>query len=94
MTAAFKGKTKIRHTAETETAVIVAPTKRKNNTTGRSPFQARLTEQEWVIMQNLNNELQQLTNKRLSNAKVLRGLLHMSDKINKNKLIESILHNT
>ena len=95
MAKEFKGKSKLStEPAQTASAAVISVTRRNNTTSGRSPFTARLTEQEWLLLQEWNTQLQQLTTKRLSAAKILRGLLHMKDQIKPDKLIKSIEQNT
>lgn len=90
---AFKGKSKL-STVQTETSKPVIKVSRNDNTTGSSPLTFRTTDQEKMLLQNWLAELQQHTNKRLTTAKLLRGLIHMQQQINPNKLLESILENT
>ena len=91
MAKAFAGKSKL-NIAESQAPVIAV--KNRNTTSGSSPFTARLTLQEKQLLQQWVTELQKHTNKRLTASKVLRGLVHMQDKINRDKLIQSILEHT
>ncbi|MBU2714100.1 hypothetical protein [Zooshikella harenae] len=66
----------------------------RNVTTGLSPKPFRLTTDDISGLQELTEEIQSMTKKNITEAKVIRGLIGMRDKINKKKLLESIMHNT
>ncbi|PJG58003.1 hypothetical protein [Aeromonas cavernicola] len=63
---------------------------RRNVTTGTSPTPIRLTPDERVELNLWVEELQGLTKKKLTAAKLMRGLIHMRKSINTGKLIEAI----
>lgn len=63
---------------------------RRNVTTGTSPTPIRLTPDERAELNLWVEELQQQTQKKLTSAKLMRGLLHMRKSINTGKLIEAI----
>lgn len=90
----FTPKSKLGQGAPSIAAPVIKPSKRNNNTTGQSPVSLRLTEQEKFLLQQWTDEMQQLTQKRLSASKILRGLIHMKDGVNKKKLLDAILENT
>lgn len=92
MAKAFSGISKLNAPTTDQQPVITA--KRRHTTSGSSPLTARLTDQEKQMLQQWVAELQKQTNKNLTAGKVLRGLIHMKDKINQAKLIQSILENT
>lgn len=63
---------------------------RRNVTTGISPTPVRLTPDERVQLNLWVEELQELTKKKLTGAKLVRGLIHMRKSINTGKLIDAI----
>ena len=63
---------------------------RRNVTTGTSPTPIRLTPDERAELNLWVEELQGLTKKKLTAAKLMRGLIHMRKSINTGKLIEAI----
>ncbi|ABO92590.1 hypothetical protein WH06_22780 [Aeromonas salmonicida subsp. salmonicida] len=63
---------------------------RRNVTTGTSPTPIRLTPDERAELNLWVEELQQQTQKKLTAAKLMRGLIHMRKSINTGKLIEAI----
>ncbi len=63
---------------------------RRNVTTGTSPVPMRLTENDKAELNLWLDELQEMSGKNISTAKLVRGLIHMRDKINDKKLIEAI----
>ena len=63
---------------------------RRNVTTGTSPTPIRLTPDERAELNLWVQELQGLTKKKLTSAKLMRGLIHMRKSINTGKLIEAI----
>ena len=58
--------------------------------TGTSPTPIRLTPDERAELNLWVEELQQQTQKKLTAAKLMRGLIHMRKSINTGKLIEAI----
>ena len=91
MAKAFAGISKLNAATTDQQPIIL---KKRNTTSGSSPLTARLTDQEKQILQQWVAELQKQTNKNLTAAKILRGLLHMKDQIKPDKLIKSIEQNT
>lgn len=63
---------------------------RRNVTTGTSPTPIRLTPDERAELNLWVEELQELTKKKLTAAKLMRGLIHMRNSINNGKLIDAI----
>ena len=63
---------------------------RRNVTTGTAPTHIRLTPDERAELNLWVDELQRLTAKKLTAAKVFRGLLHMRKSINAGKLLDAI----
>lgn len=63
---------------------------RRNVTTGTSPTPIRLTPDERAELNLWVAELQALTQKKLTAAKLIRGLIHMRKGINASKLIDAI----
>ena len=63
---------------------------RRNVPTGTSPPPIRLTPDERAELNLWVEELQQQTQKKLTAAKLMRGLIHMRKSINTGKLIEAI----
>ncbi|MGL4752304.1 MAG: hypothetical protein ACRCXB_07815 [Aeromonadaceae bacterium] len=63
---------------------------RRNVTTGTSPTPIRLTPDERAELNLWVAELQELTQKKLTAAKLVRGLIHMRKGINAGKLIDAI----
>ena len=66
----------------------------RNVTTGLSPKTFRCTELDKAGLQELTEELQELTNKRLTESKVLRGLIAMRENLDKESLLKAIQENT
>ncbi|MDE1465334.1 hypothetical protein [Spartinivicinus poritis] len=66
----------------------------RNVTTGLSPKPFRLTADDISGLQELTEEIQSMTKKNITEAKVIRGLIGMRSKLNKKKLLESIMENT
>lgn len=84
---------KLKADSTTETKVeekITTVMTRRNVTTGTSPVPMRLTENDKAELNLWLDELQDISGKNISNAKLFRGLIHMRDKINAKKLIEAI----
>lgn len=63
---------------------------RRNITTGTSPVTMRLPENDKVELNLWLEELSLESGKNITNAKLLRGLIKMRDKINLTTLIKSI----
>jgi len=63
---------------------------RRNITTNTSPITMRLPENDKVELNLWLEELSLASGKNITNAKLLRGLINMHDKININTLIKSI----
>ena len=63
---------------------------RRNVTTGTSPVPMRLTENDKAELNLWLDELQGMSGKKITTAKLVRGSIHMRDKINDKKLIEAI----
>ncbi len=90
----FAGKTKLAKPPATQETKAIKLNRRDNNTSGVSPLVIRITQNERQLLQDWLVELQQHTNKRLTGAKLVRGLIAMRAKINQKTLIESIADNT
>lgn len=90
----FAGKTKLAKPPATKETKAIKLNRRDNNTSGVSPLVIRITQNERQLLQDWLVELQQHTNKRLTGAKLVRGLIAMRAKINQKTLIESIADNT
>lgn len=90
----FAGKTKLATPAAPKEKTAIKLNRRDNNTSGVSPLVIRITQNERQLLQDWLVELQQHTNKRLTGAKLVRGLIAMRAKINQKALIESIADNT
>lgn len=76
-------------TAKAEEKITTVST-RRNVTTTTSPVPIRLTENDKAELSIWLEELQSMTNKKITTAKLMRGLIHMREKINDKKLIEAI----
>jgi hypothetical protein len=63
---------------------------RRNITTNTSPITMRLPENDKVELNLWLEELSLASGKNITNAKLLRGLIEMRDKINLSSLIKSI----
>jgi len=69
---------------------ITTVSTRRNITTNTSPITMRLPENDKVELNLWLEELSLASGKNITNAKLLRGLINMHDKININTLIKSI----
>lgn len=93
---------KPKNTKAADVAVAAtAPTERLTNLSTRlnktnevRPTSLRLTQKDKVQAEKWLAELQEQTDKPLSIAKMLRGLLYMQNKIKSKDLIDSIKNNT
>ncbi len=74
----------------TETAKITTVATRRNTTTNTSPVSMRLPENDKVELAIWLEALSLESGKDITNAKLLRGLIKMRDKINMSTLIKSI----
>ncbi len=85
-------KRKVESTTETTTnkAKITTVATRRNTTTNTSPVTMRLPENDKVELNIWLEELSLESGKNITNAKLLRGLIEMRDKINMSTLIKSI----
>ena len=63
---------------------------RRNVTTGTSPVPMRLSENDKAELTLWLDELSEHTGKKITGAKLLRGLIKMRDQVNKKKLIQAI----
>ncbi|HIF9455021.1 TPA: hypothetical protein ACX6SO_003755 [Photobacterium damselae] len=63
---------------------------KKNVTTGTSPVPMRLSENDKADLNLWLTELSEQTGKKITGAKLLRGLIKMRGKINNKKLIQAI----
>ena len=88
----FAGKTKLAKTSPEKIAVKM--NRRDNNTTGVSPLVVRITQNERQILQDWLVDLQAHTNKRLTGAKLIRGLIAMRGRLKTKDIIEAITENT
>ncbi|MGK0270039.1 MAG: dsDNA-binding SOS-regulon protein [Cocleimonas sp.] len=77
------------HTNKAEEKITTVST-RRNVTTTTSPVPIRLTENDKAELSIWLAELQSMTSKKITTAKLMRGLIHMREKINDKKLIEAI----
>lgn len=75
---------------KTEDKKITTVSTRRNVTTTTSPVPIRLTENDKAELSIWLEELQSMTGKKITTAKLVRGLIHMREKINDKKLIEAI----
>lgn len=64
---------------------------RRNITTGLTPITMRLSENDKDKLNIWLEELSFESGRQVSNAKLLRGLINMKEKINSKKLIKSII---
>lgn len=69
---------------------ITTVSTRRNVTTTTSPVPIRLTENDKAELSIWLEELQSMTSKKITAAKLMRGLIYMRGKINDKKLIEAI----
>lgn len=69
---------------------ITTVSTRHNVTTGTSPVPMRLSENNKAELTLWLEELSELTGKKITGAKLLRGLLKMRGKLNQKKLIQAI----
>jgi hypothetical protein len=74
---------------EKKEKITMVNTKR-NVTTGSSPVPMRLTANDQAELQLWLTDLENNTGKKISPAKLMRGLIRMREKINEKKLIEAI----
>lgn len=63
---------------------------RRNVTTGTSPVPMRLPENDKAELALWLEELSEASGKKISGAKLLRGLIHMRGKLNEKALIKAI----
>ncbi|EDP98977.1 hypothetical protein [Shewanella benthica] len=75
---------------DVEPTKITTVATRRNVTTGTSPVPMRLTENDKAELTLWLDELQSISGKKITTAKLVRGLIHMRSKINDKKLIEAI----
>ena len=73
---------------------LTSVNQKKNVTTGLAPKTFRCTESEKAALQALTEQLQQLTQRPLTESKVLRGLIAMSDELDQRRLLQLIFENT
>lgn len=66
----------------------------QTNVASLKPTSIRFTQTEMALLQQWVGALQDKTNKKITAAKLFRGLVHMQDGINQAKLIDSIQKNT
>ena len=69
---------------------ITTVSSRRNTTTGTSPIPIRLSPNDKANIDIWLNELSDLAGKRISLAKLIRGLVHIKNKINNDKLLDAI----
>jgi len=74
----------------TDKSKITTVATRRNITTGTSPVTMRLPENDKVELNLWLEELSLASGKNITNAKLLRGLIKMRNKINLSTLIKSI----
>lgn len=80
----------IRDRSEKRKESITTIKKDNNVTTSTGPTPFRLTPHDKIEMTHWIDELQELTNKKLTPAKLLRGLIEMRGKIPNDLLISAI----
>ena len=91
----LQGNTKLNRRFEgKEKAKLTTVKSNRNVTTGLSPKTFRCTETDRAGLQELTDELQAMTNKQLTDAKVLRGLIAMRENLDKEALLQAIQENT
>lgn len=90
----FKGTTKLTQPAAPVDAPVIKHNRRDNCTSGVPPMVIRLTTNERQILQDWLIDLQQHTQKRLTAAKLIRGIIGMREKIKPQQLVEAIVNNT
>jgi len=73
-----------------EKSNITTVTSKRNTTTGTSPVPIRLTPTDKAEVDIWLNELSDLAGKKISLAKLVRGVTFMRDKIKNEKLLEAI----
>ena len=92
----LQGNTKIsnrsKNKKEPSTGPVTSVKSSKNVTTGLSPKTFRCTEMDRARLIELTNVLQSMTEKRLTESKVLRGLIALD--VDKDELLNSIKENT
>lgn len=66
----------------------------KTNVASAKPTSIRFTQNELMIIQDWLNQIQSKTNKNITLSKLMRGLVHMKDRIDHDELIDSIQKNT
>ncbi|NQY63822.1 MAG: hypothetical protein HRT38_08790 [Alteromonadaceae bacterium] len=69
---------------------ITTVSSKRNTTTGTSPIPIRLSPNDKANIDIWLNELSDLAGKRISLAKLIRGLVHIKNKINNDKLLDAI----
>ena len=91
----LKGNTKIGNRGKNKresSGPVTSVKSSKNVTTGLSPKTFRCTEMDRARLSELTNVLQTMTDKRLTESKVIRGLIAME--LDKEMLLNSIKDNT
>ncbi|MGF1727521.1 hypothetical protein [Photobacterium nomapromontoriensis] len=76
--------------AETEPKKITTVGTRRNVTTGTAPVPMRLPENDKAELALWLEELSEATGKKITSAKLLRGLIKMRGKLNQKALIKAI----
>ena len=92
-TTALNRRTQRKSETDTEpkkTDKITTVGTRRNVTTGTSPVPMRLPENDKAELAQWLEELSEVTGKKITGAKLLRGLIHMRGKLNQKALIQAI----
>ena len=95
----LQGKTKLANRASsrnsaTKSNKLTSVGQKKNVTTGLAPKSFRCTESEKATLQALTDRLQKLTQRPLTESKVLRGLIAISEELDQQRLLQRIFENT
>ncbi|MEZ8094521.1 hypothetical protein ACED51_10545 [Photobacterium swingsii] len=92
-TTALSRRNKRKETPEAEQEKyekITTVATRRNVTTGTSPVPMRLPENDKAELNLWLEELSEATGKKITGAKLLRGLIHMREKLNQKAIIKAI----
>ncbi|MEY8213053.1 MAG: hypothetical protein RPR97_01080 [Colwellia sp.] len=88
--AALTGNSALSRRKDNKNKKITTVASKRNTTTGTSPIPIRLTPTDKAEVDIWLNELTDLAGKKISLAKLIRGITFMRDKIKNEKLLEAI----
>jgi len=88
--ATLSGNSALSRRKNNESKNITTVASKRNTTTGTSPIPIRLTPTDKAEVDIWLNELSDLAGKKISLAKLIRGVTFMRDKIKNEKLLEAI----